>query len=206
MKHSFYSLIVASALILALAGCGGGSDEPVFREIQFRKDGTLQVIQPGDSIVAVFNIEIAEGDSAQARGLMERRSLPPMSGMLFVGDAVEEKSFWMENTPMPLDIIFIGPDSSVVSIAERTRPYSRESIASEGPAQFVLEVRAGMVNRIDLKELHDRYGADLLHEQGDTVDHLTEDGLIVVRDHHLALTDEGKLLANPITERLLLDD
>lgn len=152
MKHSFYSIISAVALTLALAGCGGGSDEPVFREIQFRKDGTLQVIQPGDSIVAVFNIEIAEGDSAQARGLMERRSLPPMSGMLFVGDVVEEKSFWMENTPMPLDIIFIGPDSSVVSVAERTRPYSRESIASEGPAQFVLEVRAGMVNRIGIND------------------------------------------------------
>src|SRR5690625_3803069 len=145
MKLSFYSLIAALALILTLAGCGGGSDEPVFREIQFRKDGTLQVIQPEDSIVAVFNIEIAEGDSAQARGLMERRSLPPMSGMLFVGDAVEEKSFWMENTPMPLDIIFIGPESSVVSIDERPRPYSREGIASKRPAPFYLTVLAGTI-------------------------------------------------------------
>src|SRR5690625_759149 len=111
MKLSFYSLIAALALILTLAGCGGGSDEPEFREIRFRKDGTLQLIQPGDSIVAVFNIEMAEGDSAQARGRTERRSLSPMSAMLLVGDAVEEKSFWMENTPRPLDIIVIGPES-----------------------------------------------------------------------------------------------
>src|SRR5690625_7170168 len=108
MKLSFYSLIAALALILTLAGCGGGSDEPVFREIQFRKDGTLQVIQPEDSIVAVFNIEIAEGDSAQARGLMERRSLPPMSGILFVRDAVEENRFWMQRKQLPLDVTYIG--------------------------------------------------------------------------------------------------
>src|SRR5690625_5274361 len=102
MKLSFYSLIAALALILTLAGCGGGSDEPVFREIQFRTDGTLQVMQPEESIAAVVNIEIAEGVSAEARGLMERRSLPPMGGMLSVGDAVEEKLFWVENPPMPV--------------------------------------------------------------------------------------------------------
>ena len=82
----------------------------------------------------------------------------------------------------------------------------RESMSIDQLANEAIMLRLRTADGIDLKELHDRYGADLLHEQGDTVDHLTEDGLIVVRDHHLALTDEGKLLANPITERLLLDD
>ena len=152
MQRVYIPVVIALIAAFTLVGCGREPDAPVFREISFRKDGTLEVIQPGDSVVAVFNIEIAEGDSAQARGLMERRSLPSMSGMLFVGDVVEPKSFWMENTPMPLDIIFIGPDSGVVSISERTRPYSRESIESDGPAQHVLEVRAGMVERIGITD------------------------------------------------------
>lgn len=82
----------------------------------------------------------------------------------------------------------------------------RESMTIDQLTNEAIMLRLRTADGIDLTELRDRYGADLLHEQGDAVDHLTEDGLIVVRDHHLALTDEGKLLANPITERLLLDD
>lgn len=146
------STLLVVILLALLAGCEQEESGPIFRQIEFRKDGTLDVIQPGDSVVATLDIEVAEGDSAQARGLMDRRSLPRNGGMLFVGDEVEEKSFWMENTPMPLDIIFIGPDSQVVNIARRTRPYSRESITSEGPAQFVLEVRSGMADRLGITD------------------------------------------------------
>lgn len=139
--------------LLLLAACGGrGDDTPTFRQIEFRNDGTLDVLNADGSTRATLNIEVAEGDSAQARGLMERTSLPPMSGMLFVGDVEEPKGFWMENTPMPLDIIFISADSQVVNIAERTRPFSRESIESTAPAQYVLEVRAGMAERLGLTD------------------------------------------------------
>ncbi len=146
---------VAVALFMAtsmMMGCDREPEPSVLRQIEFRRDGTMEVLRPDGSTSHTLAIEIAEGDSAQARGLMDRRSLPPMSGMLFVGDEVEEKSFWMENTPMPLDIIFIGPDSQVVTIARRTRPYSRENILSDGPAQYVLEIRAGMADRLDITD------------------------------------------------------
>jgi uncharacterized protein len=146
------SVILLILFVIGVSACGNEPDSGTFRSIEFRHDGTLDVLNNDGSVRATLNIEVAEGDSAQARGLMERTSLPPRSGMLFVGDAEEPKSFWMENTPMPLDIIFISADSQVVSIAERTRPFSRESITSEGPAKYVLEVRAGMADRLGLND------------------------------------------------------
>jgi uncharacterized protein len=144
--------LLAFALTFLLTACGSADSGPTFRTIEFRQDGTLDVLTADGTVRATLNIEVAEGDSAQARGLMERTSLPAMSGMLFVGDREEPKGFWMENTPMPLDIIFISADSQVVNIVERTRPFSRESIESEGPAKYVLEIRAGMSERLGLTD------------------------------------------------------
>jgi hypothetical protein len=67
--------------------------------------------------------------------------------MLFVFDGDAPRSFWMKNTPLPLDILFISSQSRVVSIAEDTIPYSLASIASGGPAQYVLEVNSGFTRR-----------------------------------------------------------
>lgn len=139
---------VLSALAIGLlAGCGG-SDEPVMQtDIPFRPDGILEVLRPDGSVITTLVIEIAEGDSARARGLMQRRSLPAKGGMLFLDDEVKMQSFWMKNTPLPLDLVFIGADSSVVNIAERTLPFSESTIVSTAPAQYVLEVRAGFTAR-----------------------------------------------------------
>jgi uncharacterized membrane protein (UPF0127 family) len=104
------------------------------------------------SVVATLAIEIALGDSARGRGLMDRRSLPARAGMLFLSEAPKQQSFWMKNTPMPLDIIFIDADSQVVNIARRTRPLSQATITSDGPAQYVLEVRAGLADQLGLDE------------------------------------------------------
>ena len=72
--------------------------------------------------------------------------------MLFVYPKAIEQSFWMKNTPLPLDIIFIAEDSSIVNIARRTRPLSEETIQSLAPAQYVLELRAGFVDRHGIDE------------------------------------------------------
>ncbi len=121
---------------------------PVFQmEIPFRQDGNLQFVLPDGSTAARIAIEIAATDSAQARGLMQRRSLPPDTGMLFVMDKEEQRAFWMANTPMPLDIIFVNADSVVVKVADHTTPYSQQNIESDLPAQYVVEVRAGYAAR-----------------------------------------------------------
>ena len=139
---------IVLALFAAVAGCSGSGDSPtVATNIEFTPHGILEFRQDSGELVTRIAIEIAESDSAQARGLMDRRSLPERGGMIFVSAEPSQKSFWMRSTPLPLDIIFVRSDSSIVNIVKRTTPYSDERILSEGLAQFVVEVRAGFTDR-----------------------------------------------------------
>jgi uncharacterized membrane protein (UPF0127 family) len=90
-----------------------------------------------------FKVELAASAEAQARGLMFRTALGDNEGMIFPSAAPEVRSFWMKNTPLSLDIIFIGPDGRIANIAANTVPYSLDSVRSSGPASAVLELRAG---------------------------------------------------------------
>ena len=149
--------IVAGILaLLLLGGCGRETKEEPERDetassIPFRKDGTLTFLRDG-APVATIDIEIAETDSARARGLMQRTSLPEQSGMLFLFNREEMQSFWMANTPLALDIMFVDADSQIVDIARYTRPFSSSSIASESPARYVVEVPAGFSDRYGIAE------------------------------------------------------
>jgi len=90
-----------------------------------------------------FAVEVAQTPQAQARGLMFRTELGPNEGMVFPYSAPQMLSFWMKNTPLPLDIIFIGADGKIVNIAAMTTPYSLDSVSSTGPAMAVLEIPGG---------------------------------------------------------------
>jgi hypothetical protein len=78
---------------------------------------------------------------------MYRKELPEMSGMLFLFPREEPLSFWMKNTILPLDIIFIDAARAIVSIAQNTTPFSENPLPSGSPAQFVLEVNGGFCQR-----------------------------------------------------------
>ena len=90
-----------------------------------------------------FRVELAASPEAQSKGLMFRTELGPNEGMLFPSAAPEPRSFWMKNTPLSLDIIFVGADGRISNIAANTVPYSLDSVASSGFAIAVLELRAG---------------------------------------------------------------
>ena len=94
-----------------------------------------------------ITVEIADTEEKRALGLMYRRNLPEFHGMLFIFPQEKELSFWMKNTPLPLDIIFINASRTIVSIARTTKPYSETPIPSEQAAQFVLEVNGGFCRR-----------------------------------------------------------
>jgi len=133
-------------LIFMGISCQKSSDPtPIDSEIPFRIDGSLDFMRAGESILTL-NIEIADTDSLRERGMMQRTSFPSESGMLFLFDAQEIRQFWMGNTPMSLDLIFISSDSIVVDISKYARPYSDEPIIGRAPAQFVLEVPAGFTD------------------------------------------------------------
>ncbi|MGE5854596.1 MAG: DUF192 domain-containing protein, partial [Deltaproteobacteria bacterium] len=93
--------------------------------------------------VHVFAVEIADNDADRAKGLMYRKELPEGRGMLFDFHREQEVSFWMQNTYIPLDMVFIRGDGRILRIAENTEPLSTRLIPSGGPVRAVLEVIGG---------------------------------------------------------------
>ena len=109
----------------------------------------LQVISGQD--IHSFRVELAATIEAQAKGMMFRTEMAPDEGMLFPSRTLEVRGFWMKNTPLPLDIIFIGADGKIINIAANTVPYSLETVYSEGPAGAVLELAGGRAAELGIK-------------------------------------------------------
>ena len=97
-----------------------------------------------------FSIEIADDPDEQARGLMFRPALPADAGMLFIFDPPRPANFWMRNTMIPLDMIFIDDTGRVESIAERTDPYSERASSSRGDVRAVLEINGGLSRELGI--------------------------------------------------------
>jgi uncharacterized membrane protein (UPF0127 family) len=110
--------------------------------------------------VHVFAVELAVTDAERERGLMFRKQLPEGQGMLFDFKREQEVSMWMENTYVPLDMIFIRKDGRILRIAENTEPLSRAIISSRGPVLAVLEVLGGTANKLGIAA-GDRVGAPM---------------------------------------------
>lgn len=93
-----------------------------------------------------FTIEIADDGREREAGLMYREDMPDDRGMLFVFDRPQIVGFWMKNTPMPLDLLFVGQDGRVRAI-KRGEPFSEAGISPSEPVRFVLELKAGTAQR-----------------------------------------------------------
>jgi len=100
--------------------------------------------------VHTFTVEIADTEAAREKGLMYRRSLPEGAGMLFDFHQEQDVAFWMQNTYIPLDMIFIRGDGRILRIAENTEPMSTRQIPSGGPVRAVLEVIAGTSRKLGI--------------------------------------------------------
>ncbi len=98
-----------------------------------------------------LNVEIADTAEERARGLMFRQSLADDHGMLFDFPEPEHASFWMRNTLISLDIIFIGPDGRILNIADHTTPYSDAPVRATGLTRGVLEIRAGRAEELGIR-------------------------------------------------------
>ncbi len=98
-----------------------------------------------------FRVEVAASQEAQTQGLMFRTELAPDEGMIFPTEIPVPRSFWMRNTPLPLDLIFIGEDRKIRNIAAMAEPYSLTSIPSEGPVIAVLELIGGRAAELGIE-------------------------------------------------------
>lgn len=97
-----------------------------------------------------IEVEIADSMESRQRGLMYRDKLPSNSGMLFVFEEVSEVFFWMKNTLIPLDLIFIGTNGGILNISKNSVPLSEMAIPSKYPVKAVLEVNSGFVDRLGI--------------------------------------------------------
>ena len=98
-----------------------------------------------------FQVEIADTPAKRELGLQYRRDLASDRGMIFLFPSESTHSFWMKNTPIPLDMIFIGSDRKIVGIVEQAVPFSTDSRSVPGASQFVLEINGGLAKRYGIK-------------------------------------------------------
>lgn len=141
MPRLFLAIMVVAGLAMAGPARAQGLENPPPR-LDLPTGVVAVISQTGR--VHRFDVEFATTRAAQARGLMFREEMPANEGMLFLFPDVRRRSFWMQNTLIPLDIIFIGPDSRILNIAAMTEPLSEEGIPSDGPAAAVLEINGGL--------------------------------------------------------------
>jgi uncharacterized membrane protein (UPF0127 family) len=99
----------------------------------------------------VFRVEVADTPAKRELGLQYRRQLDSDRGMIFLFAAEARQSFWMKNTPIPLDMIFINRERKIVGIVEHAVPYSLDSRSVAAPSQYVLEINGGLAKRHGIK-------------------------------------------------------
>ncbi len=117
-------------------------------EPKFKHEGDLAFIAvDGNDTIKEIKIELAEKPEEIQYGMMYRKSMDANTGMLFLMSEEKEQSFWMKNTYVSLDIIYINSKNEVVSIQKNAEPLSEKSLPSEGSASFVLEVKGGFCDQ-----------------------------------------------------------
>lgn len=117
------------------------------KSIVFTPQGVLYFLSNKKDTLTTIEIEIANTPQTRQQGMMHRDSLRPLQGMLFVFETEEMQSFWMLNTKIPLDIIFVDSNLKIVHIAKNAIPNMVKSIGSMFPAMFVVEVNAGFCEK-----------------------------------------------------------
>lgn len=140
MRRCLLVLLSALCVSLSVAGAAGRLAAAELQPLEIASK----------SGVHVFAVELASTPQEQATGLMFRRELPEGRGMLFDFHRDQPTSFWMKNTYIPLDMIFIRGDGRILRIAENTVPLSETLVPSGGPVRAVLEVIAGTAKRLGI--------------------------------------------------------
>ncbi|MFA6128005.1 MAG: DUF192 domain-containing protein [Bacteroidales bacterium] len=112
-------------------------------EPDFNKQGELTFLKADSTEVVKIDIEIADDDDKRERGLMYRREMEMNHGMLFIFAEEDQRSFWMKNTYLPLDILYLDARKKIVRIHENVATLNETPILSDFPAKYVVEVNAG---------------------------------------------------------------
>jgi uncharacterized membrane protein (UPF0127 family) len=142
VRQIFRSACLAAALLLGAVAPSGSARAAELETV---------VIDKVEGEDLSFEVEIALTPDERSLGLMHRDALDPMSGMLFIYPGPQEVNMWMHSTRIPLDMLFIGSDGTIVKIKERAVPYSNEVINSGEPVAAVLELNGGTASRYGIQ-------------------------------------------------------
>lgn len=119
----------------------------------FIKEGEIVFLRQGTGErIKKIDVEIADNDGERSKGLMYRSAMADSLGMLFIFTNAEPQSFWMKNTYISLDILYVDENKKIVTIQKNTKPLSEESIPSYRNAQYVIEVNGGFCEHYGIKE------------------------------------------------------
>lgn len=145
-------VLALSSLLLLITSCKEGKKIITPTEVTFKKEGELSLFKAeNDSLVATFNIEIADDEYQTQTGLMNRKSMKNSNAMLFIFPDMQMRAFYMKNTLIPLDIIYLDNNKTIVSIQENAKPLDETSLPSGSPAQYVLEINGGLSQQLNIE-------------------------------------------------------
>lgn len=164
----FLLCLLLLATLMNLSSCRKPEPEPTPQTDAgpvFRHDADLTITAPDGILRASFAVEIAATEQATRQGLMFRESMPADHAMLFDPQGLSRNPFWMKNTYLPLDIIFIDADRKILHIAENTHPFSEDAIEPGGLYRYVLEINAGLAQKQNLT-IGDKVTWTLLNSAG----------------------------------------
>jgi uncharacterized membrane protein (UPF0127 family) len=159
IRHIASALIALSIVVYACSGSSASKAEPqaatarAAASVAAPKASQPEVVllPPGRDPVSV-HVEVARTEEERRRGLMFRKHMDEDAGMLFLFERSEPLTFWMRNTYIPLDMIFIEPSMRILGIVENAEPLTDTGRAVPGDSQYVLEVNAGFSRRHGLSQ------------------------------------------------------
>lgn len=143
-KFLLYPLCILLSLATYSCKQGEGNKSIAPTEFSFTKEGELSLFKNDGKFIRTIDIEIADDDYQRETGLMHRSSLKESQGMLFIFEEEEQRGFYMKNTLISLDIIYLNKDGVIVSFAENAKPEDPATLPSQVPAQYVLEINGGL--------------------------------------------------------------
>lgn len=145
MSFQRHIVLLTLTMFFAFYSCKEDHKQIKQTEVSFKKEGELTVFKK-DSTSTTFDIEIADNEYETQTGMMYRSSMQNKQGMLFVFENVLPRTFYMKNTKIPLDLIFIDGNKKIVSFQKNAQPFDESSLPSNAPAKYVLEINAGLVD------------------------------------------------------------
>ncbi|WP_069131251.1 DUF192 domain-containing protein [Rhodohalobacter halophilus] len=148
----FITSILFVSLLITACGEESPRNEQTTETRQLDYTADVAFINSAGEEVTSIRAAVADDDHSRSEGLMNVHNLPSDAGMIFIFDEDAPRSFWMANTPISLDIIYVNSEMEIVRIHRNTPPYSHENIRSEAPAKYVVEVNAGYTMEHDITE------------------------------------------------------